>query len=63
MREGVPQIPPEIPLTAAAQMLLAKMYLNAGVYTGTTNYAGVLTALVGAPVFLWLFATGRRAWR
>lgn len=23
---------------------------------------GVLTALVGAPVFLWLFATGRRAW-
>ena len=29
----------------AASMLLAKLYLNAGVYTGTTNYAGVLTAL------------------
>lgn len=33
---------------AAASMLLAKLYLNAGVYTGTANYAGVLTAL--APV-------------
>jgi len=29
----------------AAAMLLAKLYLNAGVYTGTPNYAGVLTAL------------------
>ncbi len=29
----------------AASMLLAKLYLNAGVYTGTPNYAGVLTAL------------------
>jgi hypothetical protein len=29
---------------AAAQMLLAKVYLNAGVYTGTPNYAGALTA-------------------
>jgi hypothetical protein len=29
---------------AAAQMLLAKLYLNAGVYTGTPNYAGALTA-------------------
>ena len=29
----------------AAAMLLAKLYLNAGVYTGTANYAGVLTAL------------------
>ena len=28
----------------AAQMLLAKLYLNAGVYTGTPNYAGALTA-------------------
>ena len=27
----------------AAHMLLAKLYLNAGVYTGTTNYAGALT--------------------
>lgn len=29
----------------AAAMLLAKVYLNAAVYTGTANYAGVLTAL------------------
>lgn len=29
----------------AASMLLAKVYLNAGVYTGTANYAGVVTAL------------------
>jgi starch-binding outer membrane protein, SusD/RagB family len=28
----------------AAQMLLAKVYLNAGVYTGTPNYAGALNA-------------------
>ena len=28
----------------AAKMLLAKLYLNAGVYTGTPNYAGALTA-------------------
>jgi hypothetical protein len=28
-----------------ASMLLAKLYLNAGVYTGAPNYAGVLTAL------------------
>ncbi|MEK6611023.1 MAG: RagB/SusD family nutrient uptake outer membrane protein, partial [Gemmatimonadota bacterium] len=30
--------------TAAASMLLAKVYLNAGVYTGTPNYSGALTA-------------------
>ena len=28
--------------TLAAHMLLAKLYLNAGVYTGTTNYTGAL---------------------
>jgi hypothetical protein len=28
----------------AASMLLAKLYLNAGVYTGTPNYAGALAA-------------------
>jgi hypothetical protein len=28
----------------AASMLLAKLYLNAGVYTGTANYAGALAA-------------------
>jgi hypothetical protein len=32
----------------AASMLLAKLYLNAEVYTGTPNYAGVISAL--APV-------------
>ncbi|MGQ0702208.1 MAG: RagB/SusD family nutrient uptake outer membrane protein, partial [Gemmatimonadales bacterium] len=31
--------------TLAAQMLLAKLYMNAGVYAGTANYAGALTAL------------------
>lgn len=31
--------------SAAAAMLLAKLYLNAGVYTGTANYPGALTAL------------------
>ncbi|MEZ4457886.1 MAG: RagB/SusD family nutrient uptake outer membrane protein [Gemmatimonadales bacterium] len=30
---------------AAASMLLAKLYHNAAVYTGTANYAGVLSAL------------------
>src|SRR5213596_1335842 len=30
--------------TTAADMLLAKLYLNAGVYTGTTHYAEALTA-------------------
>jgi hypothetical protein len=34
--------------TAANAMLLAKVYLNAGVYTGSPNYAGVISAL--APV-------------
>ncbi|HVO33939.1 MAG TPA: RagB/SusD family nutrient uptake outer membrane protein [Gemmatimonadales bacterium] len=29
--------------TMAAHMLLAELYLNAGVYTGTANYAGALT--------------------
>src|SRR6266568_1305883 len=28
---------------AAAHMLLAKLYLNAGIYTGTPNYAGAVT--------------------
>lgn len=37
---------------AAAHMLLAKVYLNAGVYTGTPNYAGALTeaaAVIATP--------------
>jgi hypothetical protein len=39
----------------AAQMLLATLYLNAGVYTGTPNYAGALTAasaVIGGPYSL-----------
>jgi hypothetical protein len=39
----------------AASMLLAKLYLNAGVYTGTANYAGALTAaqaVIGGPYTL-----------
>jgi len=51
------ELPPRGPETygratpAAAHMLLAKLYLNAGVYTGTPNYAGALTeaqAVIGA---------------
>jgi len=39
----------------AASMLLAKLYLNAGVYTGTTNYSGALTeaqAVIAGPYTL-----------
>jgi hypothetical protein len=39
---------------AAASMLLAKVYLNAGVYTGTPNYAGALAAaqaVIGNPTY------------
>ena len=28
----------------------------------TETPLGVLTAIVGAPVFIWLLASGRRAW-
>lgn len=38
----------------AADMLLAKVYLNAGVYTGTPNYAGALTAaqaVIASPAY------------
>ena len=41
--------------TLAASMLLAKLYLNAGVYTGTPNYAAAITALqavIGGPYTL-----------
>jgi len=33
---------------AAAHMLLAKLYLNAGVYTGTANYTGAVTEAAAA---------------
>ena len=45
----LPDLPPKGPSTygratpEAAHMLLAKLYLNAGVYTGTPNYAGAVT--------------------
>src|SRR6059036_1197682 len=45
----ISQLPPKGPSTygratpEAAHMLLAKLYLNAGVYTGTPNYAAALT--------------------
>src|SRR3989441_5067644 len=45
----VSQLPPKGPSTygratpEAAHMLLAKLYLNAGVYTGTPNYTGAVT--------------------
>jgi starch-binding outer membrane protein, SusD/RagB family len=51
------ELPPRGPSTygratpAAAHMLLAKLYLNAEVYTGTANYAAALTeaqAVIGA---------------
>jgi hypothetical protein len=38
----------------AAEMLLAKLYMNAGVYTGTANYAGAMTAVqavIGSGVY------------
>src|SRR3989449_10056372 len=50
----VSQLPPKGPSTygratpEAAHMLLAKLYLNAGVYTGTPNYRGWVTR--AAPV-------------
>ncbi|MEP6621450.1 MAG: RagB/SusD family nutrient uptake outer membrane protein [bacterium] len=40
--------------SAAAQMLLAKLYLNAGVYTGTPRYADAVTAaqvVIGTSAF------------
>src|SRR5207249_11639607 len=43
------QLPPRGPSTygratpEAAHMLLAKLYLNAGVYTGTPNFTGAVT--------------------
>jgi hypothetical protein len=49
LNDVVGSLPPAGPETygratpAAAHMLLAKLYLNAGVYTGTPNYAGALT--------------------
>src|SRR5438132_11646006 len=49
LNDIIGKLPPKGPSTygraipEAARMLLAKLYLNAGVYTGTPNYAGALT--------------------
>src|SRR2546430_3514000 len=49
LNDIIGQLPPKGPSTygratpEAAHMLLAKVYLNAGVYTGTPNYSGALT--------------------
>src|SRR5213593_2972487 len=49
LNDIVSQLPPKGPSTygratpEAAHMLLAKLYLNAGVYTGTPNYTGAVT--------------------
>ena len=49
LNDIIGKLPPKGPSTygraipEAAHMLLAKLYLNAGVYTGTPNYAGALT--------------------
>jgi starch-binding outer membrane protein, SusD/RagB family len=65
----IPDLPPRSASTygratpAAAHMLLAKLYLNAGVYTGTPNYTGAVTeaaAVIGSgysldPSFAHLF--------
>jgi len=49
LNDIISQLPPKGPSTygratpEAAHMLLAKLYLNAGVYTGTPNYAAAVT--------------------
>lgn len=49
LNDIIGKLPPKGPSTYgratpdAAHMLLAKLYLNAGVYTGTPNYAGAVT--------------------
>lgn len=54
LQEIIPQLPTHGPSNygrasrEAGSMLLAKLYMNAGVYTGAPNFSGVLTAL--APV-------------
>ena len=58
---------------AAVDMLLAKLYLNAGVYTGTPQYANALELDPDNPMVhedlgnaleqKWLFAEAIEAWR
>ena len=51
---------PAAMLMGAGYMLLVDMIARN--LTTTETPLGVLTAFVGAPVFIWLLATGRRAW-
>lgn len=59
---------PDFRLLLPASVLLGAAYLLAVDTLARTATAvevplGILTALLGAPFFLWLLATGRRAWR
>lgn len=59
---------PDFRLLLPASILLGAGYLLAVDTLARTITAvevplGILTALLGAPFFLWLLATGRRAWR
>ena len=59
---------PEFSRLLPLSMLLGAAFLLAVVTLGRTVAPieippGVLTALIGAPFFLWLFAAGRRAWQ
>ena len=59
---------PDFRLLLPASALLGAAYLLAVDTLARTISAveiplGILTALLGAPFFLWLLATGRRAWR
>jgi len=51
---------PTAMLMGAAYLLLVDTL--ARTLTATETPLGILTALVGAPVFLWLLASGRRSW-
>lgn len=59
---------PDFRVLLPASVLLGAAYLLAVDTLARTATAvevplGILTALLGAPFFLWLLATGRRAWR
>jgi iron complex transport system permease protein len=51
---------PTAMLTGAGYLLLID--LLARTIAATETPLGVLTAIVGAPVFIWLLAAGRRGW-
>ena len=53
-------IPPTAMLLGAAYMLVVDTLARTIAETETP--LGVLTAFIGAPVFVWLLASGRRSW-